>query len=1175
MQISFFAPPLAGSASPTPAAAPAADSSAGAAGDHGGGFASLLDSHSTGAPSQKAAVSSGNPRSRSGALAGNATPRRGASAAAQDQSGTDFSGRAAVGKDSPAPAGDDAVPSGDHVPSAAASVSPATSRPAPEADPHSPQSPSPDRIQAEEVPLMMVCEQPAPAPSVLDTAASAGGATKAETAPSNPNAAQAEVAVAPGANVAGVAPLPVSVPLTASAVAPQSAQIATPVAAPARALAGLVPATPAGQAAPALTVPQRQAPARAGTPAMAATNSKGIASLAATDQPLAAKVATVPAVASAEADGVPVTISNTNGSSDTRVAGAGSPKQSDVPAAPLPRTTGAPSAPGAATTALRPTPAQAKSAPNPPPVAPRLTPVAAGAQAPALQAAAVAPAPQVAAQPGAASAAPAAAATPAVASAGRAVVVDETADTNAPLSNTAPDVLPVVAVPAAPLPRTTGAQSAPGAATTALRPTPAQVKSAANLPPVVAGAQAPARQAAAGAQVAAQPGAASAAPAAAATTAVASAGSAAVADEIADTNALLSNTEPDVLPVVAVPAAAAPRSTASQNLSATARNDLRSAAAQMRKTMTPVPPTAPQPQAPALGGGAASLPAPPVVAAPTPVPAVVEAVGDKTPDKIAVIANDVPALAVEPVIPAVLVPAPTPVAAMPRAAVVVGTRQAAVASAPPTISSPALVQAQQSGGSQPVVVVPGTPQSLPPEPVVADTAVEVADDFPVLAPGGSRLSDLGVDDAGARKVVTPVASAFRGLSSLAWRTIDQARATGAQVALQNSNVARSNAAAPVTMPAPADGAAFVGSSLANPMLTSPTLAQVLVETGAVSTPKMAQPAAGKTPTVAAPVVVGTPIPAAPTLPATAVVPSAPERGVAMLNTPDRAAAEAPVEPMPGDTTPSAELPVRGLREILAATPVRTGRFDSPTTKATNPQNFLPVDKQRVGEPDGEVGTSGAKRAQSMPLHAPASSFADAALETFELPGAAAPAASVATAASAKPAADPAGSRSTAAAAVREVMNIAEKAQEAGRTHLELRLPTQDNEGLRVHLDWRDGVVHARFVSPNTELQRALSREWETEAPRFAEKGLKFSEPSFERNGHHSDQQSAQTGFTSDQQRNRSRGQTGGEDDLPEFALPTAPAQGSASARSIRAAASTPTTVNTSVPADTRGLRVWA
>jgi hypothetical protein len=211
----------------------------------------------------------------------------------------------------------------------------------------------------------------------------------------------------------------------------------------------------------------------------------------------------------------------------------------------------------------------------------------------------------------------------------------------------------------------------------------------------------------------------------------------------------------------------------------------------------------------------------------------------------------------------------------------------------------------------------------------------------------------------------------------------------------------------------------------------------------------------------------------------------------------------------------------------------------------------------------------------MTSHTSASSLADAALETFELPGAAASQPGVGASTLAKPATDAAGLRSTAAAAVREVMSLAEKAHEGGRTHMELRLPTQDNESLRVHLNWRDGVVHARFVSESAELQRTLSHEWETVAPRYAEKGLRFAEPSFERHGQHSsEQQPGQSAFSSDhQQQQRSRGRSAGADDLPEFALPTAASTGAA--RAPRQAASPTTPAPSPAPADARGLRVWA
>ena len=168
-------------------------------------------------------------------------------------------------------------------------------------------------------------------------------------------------------------------------------------------------------------------------------------------------------------------------------------------------------------------------------------------------------------------------------------------------------------------------------------------------------------------------------------------------------------------------------------------------------------------------------------------------------------------------------------------------------------------------------------------------------------------------------------------------------------------------------------------------------------------------------------------------------------------------------------------------------------------------------------------------------------------------------------------------RSTAAAVVRETVEAAERAQQTGRNHVELRVQTSDDESLRVHLRWHDGVVHARFVTHSTELQQALSREWDLAAPRMAEKGLKFGEASFEQRDQQG-QSSSQNAFSFDQQRHSSRGQgqAFAHAEEQKFTLPSAvPAVGAARQRSSAASAEAAPAPVTTSNTDVRNLRAWA
>jgi len=125
-------------------------------------------------------------------------------------------------------------------------------------------------------------------------------------------------------------------------------------------------------------------------------------------------------------------------------------------------------------------------------------------------------------------------------------------------------------------------------------------------------------------------------------------------------------------------------------------------------------------------------------------------------------------------------------------------------------------------------------------------------------------------------------------------------------------------------------------------------------------------------------------------------------------------------------------------------------------------------------------------------------------------------------------------RSVAAETIRQLQEVAARARETGRNQVDFQVRTPDDESLRVNLRWHDGVVHARFVSESAELQQALSREWALAAPRLAEKGLKFDQPSFEHHERSDHQSSAQDGFSFAQNRHSSRGQ----DRSFEFAGPS-------------------------------------
>lgn len=211
----------------------------------------------------------------------------------------------------------------------------------------------------------------------------------------------------------------------------------------------------------------------------------------------------------------------------------------------------------------------------------------------------------------------------------------------------------------------------------------------------------------------------------------------------------------------------------------------------------------------------------------------------------------------------------------------------------------------------------------------------------------------------------------------------------------------------------------------------------------------------------------------------------------------------------------------------------------------------------------------------MTAHAPVLPHASSALDVSE-PAAVGSAGNVNHSILTKPHAEAEALRSFAAASVREAMDAAEQAQQTGRNHVELRLQTPDAERLRIHLRWHDGVVHAKFVTQSSDLQQALSREWDLLTPRWAEKGIKFGESTFEKQDQ-SGQSANQNAFTHDHQRHSSREQGRAFEPGEEygFTFPSVAAVQAGAAKSREPVAALPAAPAISPTVDTRNLRAWA
>ena len=214
-----------------------------------------------------------------------------------------------------------------------------------------------------------------------------------------------------------------------------------------------------------------------------------------------------------------------------------------------------------------------------------------------------------------------------------------------------------------------------------------------------------------------------------------------------------------------------------------------------------------------------------------------------------------------------------------------------------------------------------------------------------------------------------------------------------------------------------------------------------------------------------------------------------------------------------------------IREKPAAPRARDAATTAAAAGSNNHRNFLNVGQQGVGESRTRLGTDVAEEIQPMPANAtdlPPATHALAAAEPVV--GAGGASAEPSGAGNSRAVVETGPARSVAAETVRQLLETAERVRETGRNHVEFQVRTSDDGSLRVNLRWHDGVVHARFVTESTEMQQALSREWALAAPRLAEKGLKFDQPSFEHHDQSGHQSTAQDGFSFAHQHHSSRGQ---------------------------------------------------
>lgn len=302
---------------------------------------------------------------------------------------------------------------------------------------------------------------------------------------------------------------------------------------------------------------------------------------------------------------------------------------------------------------------------------------------------------------------------------------------------------------------------------------------------------------------------------------------------------------------------------------------------------------------------------------------------------------------------------------------------------------------------------------------------------------------------------------------------------------------------------------------------------------------------------------------------------------AMQKAPEAAlASEASGSADPAKTPPANERalnvasPVSALsssREIPSASRGKIVPVGPRAEAVAERKNLQVADEQRVTTSLPRLGTGVAEKVPTMPAHAlpttPNELLKDF-LPTVQV-------AQGSNSASRANSHETAGAESTqlrsyAASTVKEVVAAAERLVPP-RTTVELRLQAFEQENVRVQLIWREGTIHARFITETPELQQALTHEWANSSGRFAEKGLKFGEATFEQRDHH---HQASGNAYSQEQHGRHRRQYA-DREFPEFALPSFLSAVTGRAASVPVDLPSMSGALHPLTNSQRGLRAWA
>jgi len=154
-----------------------------------------------------------------------------------------------------------------------------------------------------------------------------------------------------------------------------------------------------------------------------------------------------------------------------------------------------------------------------------------------------------------------------------------------------------------------------------------------------------------------------------------------------------------------------------------------------------------------------------------------------------------------------------------------------------------------------------------------------------------------------------------------------------------------------------------------------------------------------------------------------------------------------------------------------AIPAHAATRESPVSQA------LPV---HIGEPDSipaEISKSGSSQSLSSSL------VVGGPPAAASLQGAAARSSVAVT-------------RTDIAPLIEKVLAAAESISSSNRGHMDLDVPMQNNETVRVRIELRSGEIHATIRTDSPELREALEKSWPDFSVRTGERGIKLADANF-------------------------------------------------------------------------------